>query len=198
MRSGRSAWAWVLAAGMLPLPAQGQSVLVRTFDMDSRQPLQGALVTLDSGDDVMRSVLTDVRGRFLFTDLAPGSYSVRIELIGYTSREQAVTVGPGEARTVELGLESHAIELEGLSVEGEERCTLRPEAGLRVAEVWDEVRKALEAALWTEEQGVYEYRTRRYSRDVEEQTGLVKNQQTRRGRVYLQAPYESLPAEDLI
>jgi hypothetical protein len=198
MRSRRRAWTWILAAGMLPVPAQGQSVLVRAFDVGSGQPLQGALVTLETDDEAVRSVLTDARGRFLFTGLAPGSYSVRIELIGYASREQAVTVDSGQTRAVDLGLESHAIELEGLSVEGEERCTLRPEAGLRVAEVWDEVRKALEAALWTEEQGVYEYRTRRYSRDVEEQTGLVKNQQTRRGRVYLQAPYESRPAEDLI
>ena len=199
MRLGARAWASALVVGMLPAPAWAQSVLLRVTDASTAQPLQGALVVLtDPAGAHAGSALTDPRGRFLFTDMAPGTYTARAELIGFSTEAQTVTVGARGIVLVELRLEIRAIELEGLSVEGKGRCRLRPEAGLRVAEVWDEVRKALEAARWTEEYGVYEYRTRRYSHDVEEETGLVAHQESRQKRVYLAVPYESRPAEDLL
>lgn len=199
MRLGATPWALVLAVGMLPTPARAQTVLIRATDVSTAGPLQGVLVVLtDPAGAHVRSALTDPRGQFLFAGIAPGPYTVRAELIGFSTMVRTVTVADRETALVELKLESRAIELEGLSVEAEGRCSLRPEAGLRVAEVWDEIRKALEAARWTDEHGVYEYRTRRYLRDVEEQTGLVLNQESSRGRVYLSAPYESRPAHDLM
>ena len=198
-----NAWAGVclasLAAAFSAAPAEAQSVLVRVVDGTSGQPLQGTLVALlDEAGAHVRSALTDARGRFLFGGIPPATYDLRAELIGYATAEQSVAVAAGDATVVDIRLDSRAIELEGLSVEGEGRCELRPESGLRVAEVWDEVRKALEAARWTNEHGVYEYRTRRYSRNVEEATGLVSDQVSRRGRVYLASPYQSRPAEDLL
>jgi hypothetical protein len=203
MRLSTGAWAVVLAVvlvvGLVPTPAGAQAILARVTDSDSAQPLQGTLVALtDPTGAPVRSALTDTRGQFLFAGIAAGTYTVRAELIGFSTVTQTVTLGAAETKLVEFRMESRAIEIEGISVEGEGRCTLRPEAGLQVAEVWDEVRKALEAARWTSEHGIYEYRTRSYSRDVDGETGLVTNQESRRGRVYLNNPYESRPAEDLL
>lgn len=176
-----------------------QAILVRVTAEATGQPLQGALVSVTSGPSGTRATaLSDAAGRARFVDLAPGAYAVRAELIGHATATRAgVAAGPGEATVVELRLASRAIELEGLSVDGEERCRVRPEEGLRVAAVWDEARKALEAARLTARENVYQYRTREYTQDLEE-SGRVVDQSTRRSVAYLATPYRSLPAEELV
>ncbi|MFQ5536813.1 MAG: carboxypeptidase regulatory-like domain-containing protein [Gemmatimonadota bacterium] len=183
-----------------PSRISAQDLLVRVHDAVSGRPVQGVLVAVESGaGEQIASALTDARGLFLFAGLAPGSYAVRAEMIGYGSIfRDDVTVVSDRATTLELPMEQVAIQLQGLSVEGEERCRIRPEEGEAVAQVWGEVRKALEAARWTEERGIYRYRVRRYSRDVEEKTGKVVRQASRRATLYLASPYASRPAEDLM
>lgn len=196
-RLGALLLAVTLAA--VPAMAHGQSLLVQVTDADSDRPVRGALLTLEDPTGTRTgSGLTSSSGRSLFEDLAPGRYVVTAELIGYTTGTREVTVALGEPALVEIALATRAIELEGIRVEAEGRCDVRPAAGLTVAEVWDEVRKALEAARWTDEKGVYQYRTRRYERSVDEETGRVSDERTRFGRAYQRTPYLSRPVEDLL
>lgn len=185
--------ALVVAASAL----SAQAVLVQVTDDAGGQPLQGVLVEVRDGSGASTaSILSDAAGRARFLSIPAGSYTVRAELIGYGSTSLPVEVRGGEPVVVQMRLASRAIELEGISVEGEERCEVRPDEGLRVSQVWDEARKALEAARLTTEGGVYQYRTRSYFRDMED--GRVVNQQSRRSTSYSRAPYESRPAEDLM
>ncbi len=194
--------ALVLALGLWAFttaPLSAQSVLASVRDADTGAPLQGAVVQVVGADGaVARSALSDAAGRARILGVAAGTWTVRAEMIGFSTavREGVETVA-GTPTVVELALSSRAIELEGLSVEGEERCTVRPEEGLRVADVWDEARKALEATRLTEERGAYAYRVRQYVRDVEE-SGRVADQRSRASRLYGESPYRSLPAEDLM
>ncbi len=189
---------------LAPSPATAQGLLVRVSDAESGEPLQGAVVTAlqagaPGGRGVAASALSDAAGRARMPGLPPGIYGVRAEMIGYaTALREGAEATEGEPAVVSLSLSSRAIELEGLSVEGEERCRVRPEDGLRVAEVWDEVRKALEATRRTEEAGGYVYRVRQYARDVEERTGRVANQQSHARTLYTATPYRSRPAEQLV
>ncbi|MDH5758402.1 MAG: Plug and carboxypeptidase regulatory-like domain-containing protein [Gemmatimonadota bacterium] len=202
-RRERAGWRLLLMVGLwlgTAVPAGGQALLVRISEAGTARPLQGVLVTLvdPAGRNVER-ILTDPRGQFLFTSLRSGAYSLTAELIGHaTATREGVSVVSGETTLVEVAMSTRAIELEGLSVEGEERCTVRPAEGLRVAQVWDEVRKALEAARWTDERGMYEYRTQRFVRDVEFDTRRVSNEQRRTSTAYMRTPYESRPPEDLM
>lgn len=195
--------AWLAAAAVLatagPVSVSAQSVLVRVLESPSGQPLQGTLVTLtDGGGGFVKSALTDARGRFLFVGVEAGRYGLRAEMIGHTTGlRDEIVVAPGETVEVRMRLPVRALELHGLDVEGDERCRLRPEEGLQVAAVWDEARKALEAARWTEERGVYEYRTQKVVRDVELESRRIVHQERERSVGYLRTPYESLPAERL-
>jgi len=44
-----------------------------------------------------------------------------------------------------------------IEAEADRRCRVRPEEGLAVTRVWDEARKALDAAAFTQERGYYRY-----------------------------------------
>lgn len=54
-------------------------------------PIAGAIVTISSGEFV-RSVTTDVNGRFAFKPVPPGRYDFRATAPGYAVFERAVTL----------------------------------------------------------------------------------------------------------
>ena len=202
MRSTRFFLVFVVLCGFLWSPAvNAQTVLLRVIDAETSQPIFGALAYLDDGQgSTVRNALTDERGRALFVGLAPGMYQVRAEMIGKGAGETEIfEVVAGATVARELRLESRALVLEGIQVEAEGgRCSVRPEQGLIIADVWDEARKALSAAAFTDGQEVYRYQTERYTRDVDPNTKITREEQRRRSSGYLRTPFESRPAEDLL
>ena len=97
--------------------------------------------------------------------------------------------------TQDVRLESSAIILEGLQVEAEGgRCRVRPAQGLGVAELWDEARKALSAAAFTNREAVYLYRTTLYTRDLALDAKTIQREEQMTGSKL----FDSKPAEDLI
>ncbi len=195
----------VLALGLLtsvlvPGALRAQTALVRVVDSESMAPTMGALAYLVGADGVVvKNTLTDERGRALFVGIAAGSYRVRVEMIGMASAEtQLFSVAEGTTVTEEIRLESSAIQLEGLEVELEAgRCRVRPGGeGLLVAELWDEARKALSAASFTDQRGLYRYETVRYDRSLGRDGVILDEEQSKR-EGYMRTPFESRPAEDL-
>jgi hypothetical protein len=182
------------------VPAAAQTVLVRVIEGESMAPTVGALAYLvDESGGVVRNTLTDERGRGLFVGIPAGSYRVRVDMIGMASGETDLfTISEGTTITEELRLESSAIQLEGLEVELEAgRCRVRPGAeGMLVAQVWEEARKALSAASFTDQRGAYRYETVRYDRQLD-RDGVVLNEDQRKRDGYMSTPFESRPAEDL-
>src|SRR5437868_6903095 len=61
-------------------------------------PVPGVTVTASQGDKKVAAV-TDDQGIFSFADLANGSWSLDIEMPGFTKVQQAITVGAGEAQS---------------------------------------------------------------------------------------------------
>lgn len=184
----------------LPLGASAQAVLVRVLDDAASTPVFGALAHLvDPGGETVRSTLTDERGRALFVGISAASYRVRVEMIGMaTTESELFDVPSGGSITQELRLESSAIQLEGIQVEADERCRLRPDGeGLAIADVWDEARKALTAAALTDEQGIYRYETMVYNRRLDRDMTILSEEESRRAG-YMLTPFESLPAEELV
>ena len=95
------------AAGLLfvclfaaPLQAAAQSGEVTGVVVDATGGvLPGATVTLRGQPDGQRETQTDARGRFVFTGIAPGTYTVTVRLSGFGTVTQDVAVG---AEPVEL------------------------------------------------------------------------------------------------
>ena len=185
---------------LLPGVASAQTVLVRVLEGNGR-PVFGALAYLHRADgSLFRNSLTDERGQAIFVDVETGSYTLLVEMIGLATAEtELFAVGAGATVTREVRMESSAILLEGIQVEAEGgRCRVRPEEGLSVARVWDEARKALSAAAFTDGASVYRYRTLRYVRDLDRDTRAIRDERTERSSGYLRTPFESRPADDLL
>jgi TonB-linked SusC/RagA family outer membrane protein len=101
-------------------------------DPATRQPVASAQVTLRG---TTRGTMTDARGAFLITNVAPGQHTVRVESIGFRSVEQQVTVRAGETAVVELHTSASAIGLDEIVVTGTAGRTMRRALGNSVATV---------------------------------------------------------------
>lgn len=110
-------------------------------------PLAGAMVVLFNSDgEAVDHVLTDAGGAFTTQVDHPGRYYVRVDRIGYASLTTDPFEVPVRGTFQRIDVPIRAIRLRGLDVSGSRRCEVRPEDGRVTARVWDEARKALEAA----------------------------------------------------
>jgi len=77
-------------------------------DARTDAPLVGATVQLVSS---ARGTQTDRQGRFVFTNLAEGTYQLRVSSVGYRTTEQSVTWSAGTAGPVVINVQPAVIQL---------------------------------------------------------------------------------------
>ena len=96
------------AFAVVPLHAQQTEARIIGSVLDaSKAVLPGATVVVTSkSTGAVRETVTDSDGRFTITSLAPGAYTVRVELPGFEPKQYDVVLGVGQIETVgaELGL----------------------------------------------------------------------------------------------
>jgi TonB-linked SusC/RagA family outer membrane protein len=92
---------------------QTGAIVAQVVDSVSGSPIRGAQVHV-AGTDI--GGLTNDEGRVLFAAVPAGARTVRVQLMGYASREQTVTVVGGGTATVVLRVKQEAIALQGLVV----------------------------------------------------------------------------------
>ncbi|MDH3424264.1 MAG: carboxypeptidase-like regulatory domain-containing protein, partial [Gemmatimonadota bacterium] len=122
MGTGRAPWAivgLVLASALCRAPADAQSLRGVLSDRATYEPIDLGTVTLiDSALDTLAQVVTDERGYFSFDLRSSGEYYLIAAALGYQAmRSEAVRVGAGEARIVELSMAARPVPVEGLLVE---------------------------------------------------------------------------------
>lgn len=97
-----------------PLAAQETGAISGTVvDANRDAPLGLARVEIPRLD---RRTLADERGRFRFGEVPAGTYSVRVEYLGFETTVREVTVLSGEVVTVEILVTPRPISLEDLEV----------------------------------------------------------------------------------
>lgn len=189
-----------VVAVLAPSGLCAQTVLGRLINEATGEAVDGAFVVLvDSAGGEHGGILTDDDGRYFARAPGPGTYRLKVERIGFATRySDPLALGAGETVAHNMSLSFQAIELAAIRVEGEQRCDVRPGEGARTAEVWDEARKALRLAAWTEEQEAVRFRVVRYEREVDPASGRVitENRSGRSGYAF-GSPFRSVPAEDL-
>ncbi len=95
----------------------GQSTDLIVHVSAEGRPVSGASVTLEMGATSMRSTATDVAGVARFLGIAPGTYRLRVEVLGYrTHAEAGVEVAAGKTRIVDVVLQGAPLALEGITV----------------------------------------------------------------------------------
>jgi len=190
---------WLIAA--VPDAANGQEVRGRLVDAAGGSGIGGAMVSLEDRDGrPLDRVLTRTEsGLFQLRIPEPGKYRIRAERIGYASTlSDYFSVASTDTLTIELASRIEPISLTGIEAEADRRCRVRPEEGLAVARVWEEARKALAAAAWTRERGLYRYEMLTIRRRLDAGGRRVEREDRDYLEVSASTPYESRPADSLL
>jgi len=176
----------ILALLLAALPARlaAQGVTGTVVDAQSGAPVPGAMVALVSSDGRVRAqVLADGAGRFAVRAASAGRYALRAERVGYaTATSPPLDLSAGETMTYRLAASAQRMQLEGIVASGggdSRRCTVRPAAGEETATLWEEARKALEAAVTTRRQYPYRFRTERRLRTLDAASSAVHRESVR-------------------
>ena len=191
---------WLALACATASGTAAQIVRGRVLEEGSGAPLAGAMIVLtDAAGTQAGRVLTNDLGAFVLRAPQAGTYTLRADRIGYASATSPpLELAPGAAVSHDLVVPVQAIVLANITVEGERRCVLRPEGGLDVARVWEEARKALAAAAFTDETSVYRYHTMKYERDMDPEARTVQNEQRIFSDLMQRQTFVSRPVEELM
>ena len=131
-------WASVSGAAVLLLlgvgPVAGQTgtgtVRATVVDAVSARPLSGAQVSvLGTG----RGGLANANGQVLILNVPVGTQTVQATLIGYGQVEEQVTVVAGQVATVQLSMQTTALELDAVVVTGTAQGTQKRALGNAVS-----------------------------------------------------------------
>jgi hypothetical protein len=159
---------------------------------------EGFVVLLDEQDREVARTLTAADGRFLIRAPRPGRYRLRSERIAYVAFvAPPFTLEPDQTLTQQLAVTALAVQLAAVEVTGRTTCRLDPDRAERREAVWEEARKALAAAAWTESQGIYRYRTVAFGRDWDESRSVISEQVSDTLFGHARAPFASVPAAEL-
>ena len=179
----------------------GQVVRGRLVDEGDNAAIAGAMITLvdRDGRGVERMLTRSGTGVFELRVPAPGEYRLRAERIGYgTTYSAFFRISTRDTLTVQMAAPIEAISLAEISVSVRPQCHLRPEEGLAVARVWDEARKALAAASWTQERGLYRYEMLGIKRFLDEGGRRVEAEDRAYGQALVSVPYVARAADSLV
>lgn len=93
-----------LALWLLQLAALAQTITLSGLVRDSESPLPGAAITLEG---TFRGTTANAEGRYQLTNINPGTYTVRVSLLGYEPQIQTVTISGNT--TLDLTLQRTAV-----------------------------------------------------------------------------------------
>ncbi len=192
--------AWLALTGATASSIAAQVVRGRLLEEGSGAPLAGAMILLaDTAGTQVRRTLTNDQGGFSLRAPQAGTFTLRADRIGYASMTSPpLELAPEAAVMYDMVVPVQAITLANIIVEGERRCVLRPEGGLDVSRVWEEARKALAAAAFTNETSVYRYHVLKYERDLDPEARAVKNERHNFADLVQRQTFVSRPVEELM
>jgi hypothetical protein len=162
----------MIACGTARLNAQ--AVTGQVVAAEDGVPLQGAFVVLfDAAGTRQAAVITNSEGRYLLRATQAGRYTIQVERIGFeTVRSPTLDVGAG---TVEyrFTVPARAVALPAIAVATDSRGCARPEDGPAVQVLWDEVRKALDMTVWTQQAGAVRYTLQQHVRELDNRHAML-------------------------
>ncbi len=189
----------VAALAVGSLTASGQVVRGRLMEQGGNVAVATAMMTLvDSAGAPAAQALTRASGLFELTASDAGTYRLRADRIGYaTTFSDYFALAAADTLVIDMAVPVEAIELAGITAEAERSCRMRPTDGLAVSKVWEEARKALAAAAWTQERGTYRYEMMRVRMDFDATGRRVLSERREYEDEHRRTPFSSRPAEEL-
>ena len=178
--------------------ASGQTVIGTVLERGEGGPVAGAMVRLvDDRGATSSGWITREDGRFRLESV-PGTYDLIIERIGFGRRViRGLDLAADGITNIDVVVETAAIRLEGLTVESTGRGCPRIDEGEATQMIWEEARKALTAAVWTERHSRLRFNVLQWDRFIDAETGDVIREDWSDRQWVGTNSVSSLPPEDL-
>ncbi|HMK05333.1 MAG TPA: TonB-dependent receptor [Ferruginibacter sp.] len=110
----------VLVFSLAAVIAKSQNISLRGVltDKGDNSPISGATINLSSQRDStqVKQVITNNTGNFAFTELNPGTYTIRISSSGFEKIEQRINLQASNATPIPFSIAKLATELSGVTV----------------------------------------------------------------------------------
>ncbi|MGD8320843.1 MAG: carboxypeptidase-like regulatory domain-containing protein [Gemmatimonadota bacterium] len=156
-----------LATAGLPQATPAQTLAGKVVAAADGAPLVGTRVTLeDVAGTLLTTTLTDGRGGFSVPLPNDGAFVVQADRAGFRA-STATVAADSVAPPVELRLARIVIPLDDLSTDMGKGCRVPARTAERVAELWNETRKALAVAALVEDQGRLGYQVETWYRHLD-------------------------------
>jgi len=181
------------------LEAQAQDVTGTVRVSDGRAPLSGAIVILvaPSGTRVT-AALTDEAGSYRLRAPSPGTFSLRVDVVGYrstTTEPFSIPSGATVTRDIIFGMQR--TQLPAVAVTATSTCDrISGDAG-DAPRLWGEARKTLEAARLAIAEHRFNVALRRFERTIGLPDSVLRASRTWTQTGVTQNPFESLSPEAL-
>jgi hypothetical protein len=189
----------VLACATLPLVAAAQSVTGIVRDSKAGSVIPGAVVLLknDAGARVNGTVTGD-DGRFELTAPSPGSYSLRLDIVGFRSVNVVSFEIAGQTRLEhDVSVTLERVALPTVTVTTSSKCDrVMGETG-EAARLWVEARKALEATRLAQVDRRFPVTLHRFERVVSLPDSVVRSTKTRTQNGVTENPFVSLDPDSI-
>ena len=133
--SALTAGGLAVAASLLlvvPAAAQTGTITGSALSAATGERLDAALVSLVGSD---LQALTQINGRFVLVNVPAGEHTLQVDLIGFTTTTEAVTVTAGAVSAINVRMEIEAIVLGRLVVTGVQGAMSRLKVPFEVAQV---------------------------------------------------------------
>jgi hypothetical protein len=189
----------VACTGSTPGDLNAQVISGQIVDSVSGTPVgRGFAVLLDNQGKEVARALSDRAGRFSLMAPSAGRYWLRSERIGFrASVSEPLDLHAGDNLEFTLWVEALPVRLATLVVPGRDRCNTNPEEGASTVVIWEEIRKALAATAWGDEQELFHYRQYTYQRTVDKHRRRKLGETGIRKSGFADPPFRSVPAEQL-
>ena len=191
---------WLATLAAAPSAISGQVVLGRLVEAGQGNTVGGAMAVLEdrSGRGRAQALTRTGTGLFQLDAPAPGEYRVRADRIGYaTTYSEWFRLAAGDTVSLRIEAPVEAVSLRGVVAEADRRCRVRPQEAMAVGRVWEEARKALAAAAWTQSRGMYEYKLLGFVRQLDREGRKVESENRALAQGWAKAPYVSRPTDSL-
>jgi hypothetical protein len=190
----------LLAALATPSLAGAQTVRGRVTEAGSGEPVANAIVLLlDGGGAREAATLSGAGGEYRLTARAAGTYTVRVERVGFAAGTSApLRLEAGETVELALTAQTERVVLDAIVATGEaRRCGGEIHEGAQAARMWDEARKALLSTTLAAQAGRYRFVTETREREVSlDGRRVMRDEAVRDTSDGL--PFESQDAESLV
>lgn len=173
---------WLAALLLAAATAAAQTIEGRMVEAGTGEAVAGASVMLlDASGRRIDFALTDAEGRFRLRAPAAGRFRLSFERIGYEGSESgAFDLAAGEVSRRRLEVPVRPLALPPIKAVTRRRCVVRPAEGEAASRIWDEVRKALEATVWTERRSALRYTLIAWDRRLHPQSLEILDERVRR------------------